>query len=95
VAYGWRQEQVAENAKEISALGSEIHERLRVFVEHFGRVGYSLDRAVESYNKAAGTLESRILVTARRIKERGATSAPDLISPEPVERASRPVVNEL
>lgn len=90
VAYGWRQEQVAENAKEISALGSEIHDRLRVFLEHFSKVGANLDRAVESYNKAAGTLESRILVTARRIKDKGATSAPDLISPEVVERSSRP-----
>lgn len=95
VAYGWRQEQVAENAKEISALGSEIHDRLRVFLEHFSRAGTNLDRAVESYNKAAGTLESRILVTARRIKERGATSAPDLISPDPVERTSRPVQTEM
>src|SRR5437868_2202941 len=59
VAYGWRQEQVAENAKEISALGSEIHERLRVFLEHFCKVGAGLDRAVEAYNKASGTLESR------------------------------------
>lgn len=91
VAYGWRQEQVAENAKEISALGSEIHDRLRVFLDHFSKVGANLDRAVESYNKAAGTLESRILVTARRIKEKGATSAPDLISPDLVERSSRPV----
>jgi DNA recombination protein RmuC len=90
VAYGWRQEQVAENAKEISALGSEIHDRLRVFLDHFSKVGANLDRAVESYNKAAGTLESRILVTARRIKEKGATSAPDLISPELVERSSHP-----
>jgi len=100
VAYGWRQEQVAENAKEISALGSEIHDRLRVFLDHFSKVGANLDRAVESYNKAAATLESRILVTARRIKEKGATSAPDLLSPELVERSSRPAqpsenVNEL
>ncbi len=95
VAYGWRQEQVAENAKEISALGSEIHDRLRVFLEHFSKIGANLDRAVESYNKAAATLESRILVTARRIKDKGATSAPDLISPELVERASRANVNEL
>ncbi len=95
VAYGWRQEQVAENAKEISALGSEIHDRLRVFLEHFSRAGANLDRAVESYNKAAGTLESRILVTARRIKEKGATSAPDLISPDLVERTSRPVQTEM
>ncbi len=91
IAYGWRQEQVAENAKEISELGSEIHERLRVFLDHFSKVGASLDHAVEAYNKASGTLESRILVTARRIKEKGATSAPDLGSPEMIERVSRPM----
>jgi DNA recombination protein RmuC len=91
VAYGWRQEQVAENAKEISALGSEIHDRLRLFLDHFCKIGANLDRAVEAYNKASGTLESRVLVTARRIKEKGATSAPDLDSPEGVERSTRPL----
>jgi DNA recombination protein RmuC len=91
VAYGWRQEQVAENAKEISALGSEIHDRLRVFLEHFCKVGANLDRAVEAYNRASATLESRVLVTARRIKERGATSAHDLASPELIDRSARPL----
>lgn len=95
VAYGWRQEQVAQNAKEISALGSEIHDRLRVFLEHFSKIGANLDRAVESYNKAAATLETRILVTARRMKEKGATSAPDLLSADSVERISRTNVNDL
>ena len=95
VAYGWRQEKVADNAKEISALGSEIHDRLRIFLEHFCKIGANLDRAVDAYNKATGTLESRILVTARRIKEKGATSAPDLISPDFVDRTSRGNVNEL
>lgn len=95
VAYGWRQEQVAQNAKEIGALGSEIHDRLRVFLEHFNKVGANLDRAVDGYNKAAATLETRILVTARRMKEKGATSAPDLLTADCVERSSRTNVNDL
>jgi len=90
VAYGWRQEAAAENAKEIAALGSEIYDRLRVFLDHFLKTGDNLDRAVEAYNKAAATLESRILVTARRIKQKGATSAPDLPTPDLIERSVRP-----
>jgi DNA recombination protein RmuC len=89
IAYGWRQEQIAKNAQEISALGGEIYDRLRTLAENFIRVGSNLDRAVESYNKAAATLESRVLVSARRIKEKGATVGPDILAPDQLERAAR------
>src|SRR5262249_62026054 len=59
VAYGWRQEKLARNAQEISALGKELHDRLRNLFIHLEAAGKGLDRAVESYNKAVGTLESR------------------------------------
>jgi DNA recombination protein RmuC len=73
-AYGWRQESIADNAREISKLGAELHKRLGDMADHFSRVGKSLDAATASYNAAVGSLESRVLVSARRFKELGATS---------------------
>lgn len=74
VAYGWRQEQIAENAKEISNLGQELYKRISDMGKHMARLGKSLHNANESYNKAVGTMESRVLVSARRFKELGSTS---------------------
>ncbi len=68
VAYGWRQENVARNAAEISRLGKELYKRLADLSGHWDKLGRSLERAVEAYNSAAGTLESRVLVTARRFE---------------------------
>lgn len=69
VAHGWRQEQIARNAAQISALGKEIYDRLATMGDHWAKVGQSLRGAVESYNKATSSLESRVLVTARRFRE--------------------------
>ena len=74
VAYGWRQEQIAENAKEISNLGQEIYKRLSDMGKHMAKLGKNLHNANEAYNSAVGTLESRVLVSARRFKELGSTS---------------------
>jgi len=73
-SYGWRQESIAENAREISQLGQELHSRLGVMVEHLGRVGKGLASATASYNEAIGSFESRVLPSARKFKELGATS---------------------
>jgi DNA recombination protein RmuC len=69
VAYGWRQENLAQNAAEISALGKELFKRLSDMGEHFNKVGKNLERAVEAYNSAAGSLESRVMVSARKFAD--------------------------
>jgi DNA recombination protein RmuC len=89
VNYGWNQEKLARNAQQISALGKELHDRLRLLAGHITSVGTGLDRAVESYNKAVGSLESRVLVSARKFAELGASVADDIPELEPIETTSR------
>ncbi len=72
VCYGWQQEKLAHNAREISQLGSELYKRFADMSLHFGRLGKSLNSSVEAFNKAAGNIETRVLVTARKFKELGA-----------------------
>jgi DNA recombination protein RmuC len=88
VSYGWRQEQMATNAQEVSKLGKELYDRLRVFTNHFADIGKGLDRALDSYNRGVGSLEARVLVTARKFKERGAISG-DGIELEPIDKTAR------
>ena len=89
VAFGWRQEQIAENAKQISETGRKLYDCVRVFGEHFAKVGKGLETAVKSYNSAAGSLETRLLTQARAFKALRATDAEELPSAEVVETAPR------
>ncbi len=89
VAYGWNQEKLARNAQQISALGKELHDRLRKLAGHITGVGTNLDRAVEAYNQAVGSLENRVLVSARKFSELGAAVAEDIPELEPIETTAR------
>lgn len=89
VSYGWRQEQMAENAQEVSNLGKTLYDRLRVFTSYFADIGKGLDRALESYNRGVGSLEARVLVTARKFKERGALAGEDIETLEPIDKTAR------
>ncbi len=89
VNYGWNQEKLARNAQQISALGKELHDRLRKLASHITAVGSNLDSAVEAYNQAVGSLESRVLVSARKFAELGASVADDIPELEPIETTAR------
>lgn len=89
VSYGWRQEHIAENAQAISDLGKELYDRIRLVAEHFTTLGNRLDGAVEAYNKAAGSLESRALVTARKFKELGAGTEKAIEEPAAIDKVAR------
>jgi len=90
VAYGWRQESIAVNAKEISELGAELYKRIADLGGHWIELGRNLSRTVEAFNSAVGSLESRVLVSARKFRELGAaSSALDIDVVEPVEKAPR------
>src|SRR6266850_2310059 len=89
VSYGWRQEQMAANAEEVGRLGKDLYDRLRKFTEHFDDVGRGLDRAVEAYNRGVGSFEQRVMVTARKFKERGAISGEEIEELKPIDKLTR------
>ena len=90
VAYGWRQEALAKNAQEVADLGKQLYERIATLAGHWARLGDRLDKALEAYNSATATLESRVLVSARRFADLGAAPTGGEIAPlEPLERLPR------
>ncbi|MFH1019827.1 MAG: DNA recombination protein RmuC [Pseudomonadota bacterium] len=90
VSYGWRQEKIAEHAQIIGELGRTLYERLGVLGDHFHDMRKGLDRAVESYNRAVGSFEGRVLVTARKLQDIDPALARDIAPMEPLHRIPRP-----
>ncbi len=91
VAYGWQQESIAKHAQCISDLGQELYKRIGDLTDHFLKLGRSLGQSVDAYNKAIGTLETRVLVSARKFQALGVSAGKDLEheTPEPIDKAVR------
>jgi DNA recombination protein RmuC len=89
IAHTWRQEALADNYREVAGLGREFHERLARFTEYFDDIRKRLDGTVQAYNQAAGSFESRVLVSARRLRDLGVTTAPELPVAEPIDTVPR------
>ena len=89
VAYGWQQDAVAENAQQISNMGRELYERLRVFTGHLQKMRRGLESTVDTFNKAVGSLENRVLVSARKFKTLGVVAGEQLDTIEPIDRVPR------
>lgn len=95
VHYGWRQELIAQSAREIAEAGRELHRRLARFIDPLSKVGRQLSSAVSAYNEAVGSFDSRLVPQLRRIEEAGAKSERDVLSPAPVESTPRALVTQL
>lgn len=89
VAYGWRQEQIAENAKAVSELGRQLYERMAILAGYIDKMGSGLKSATESYNKAVGSIEARVLPSARKFRELGVTTDPEIGIIQPVDLETR------
>ncbi|HEX6789765.1 MAG TPA: DNA recombination protein RmuC [Candidatus Krumholzibacteria bacterium] len=89
VAFGWRQEKIAESAQEIKDLGKELYKRLSTLADHFGKVGLNLDRAIGAYNDAVGSLETRVLPAARRFQELEVATVEEIDEVKPIEKSTR------
>jgi DNA recombination protein RmuC len=89
IEFGWRQEQVTQNAEQIRKLGTELYDRLSVLANHFVKLGGGVDQVVRIYNELVGSLESRVLVSARKIGEMGARTGNELPQLEPIDRQTR------
>lgn len=95
VAYGWRQEQIADNTERICQLGQELYERLAVTAGHVANVGSALKTSVDRYNQAVGSLESRVLISARRFKDLGVAAKTELKELQQIEVSPREVMSSL
>ncbi len=95
VAFGWRQEQLAANAERIREVGEELYRRLAVFADHLARLGKGLDTAVDNYNRAVGSFETKVLTGARRFTELGVAPTKNLDEPSRIETGLRKMEEKL
>jgi DNA recombination protein RmuC len=95
VEYGWRQEAIAENAEEIRKHGKDLYDRLAILCNHFAKLGQSMDASVRCYNEALASMESRVIVTARKISELGAKTDKEIPELEPIDRQARELSTSL
>ena len=91
IAYAWRQEDIARNAREIEKAGAQLYKRLGVFVNHLNQLGQRLRQSNESFNKTVGSLDSNVLPAARTLKELNATSEDDIEKPVRIEVEPRQI----
>ncbi len=94
VAYGWRQQALAENAEKIRKVGEELYGRLGTFADYLGKLGRSLDSSVGHFNKAIGSFDSRILPSARKFTEMGIHARKELEEAQPIEKSVRSLTFE-
>lgn len=95
VHYGWRQEQIADSAREIAESARELHRRLGPFAEHLAKTGRQLDSAMNAYNRAVGSFDHNVIPQVRRIEQAGVASERQIDAPEAVETAARPITARL
>jgi len=93
IAYGWRQESLAENAEKIRLVGDELYGRLATFAEHLAKLGKGLNGAVQSYNKVVGSYDTRILPSIRKFSDMGITSNKSVDPLEQIETTTRSLEN--
>ena len=91
VAYGWKQQQLAKNSEEIQQIGRELYERLAAVAGHLESVGASIKQAADSYDRCIGSLEQKVLPSARRFKELGVSSTKEIETPEAINLSIRRV----
>jgi DNA recombination protein RmuC len=89
VSYGWRQERLAENAQQIFTAGKQLYERLCTFTDHLAGIKKGIDQSVKSYNLAIGSYESRVMVSARKLNDLGASNGQELPAMEALDVALR------
>ena len=89
VAYGWRQERLADSAQAISELGKELYKRMNTLAEHIEKIGKGLSSATKAYNSSVGSLENRVMVTARKFEDLAVAGDASLTQLEPVEETPR------
>jgi DNA recombination protein RmuC len=89
IEFGWRQEEITQNADQIRELGSQLYDRIATLADHFDKLGRSIDGTVDAYNKFVGSMQSRVLATARKMNELGPGGQKQLADPSPVEARPR------